>query len=204
VWLGDWVNGRILKFDPSSDQLTWWENAGLGALPVGLAFDASDNLWWADFGLDAIVRLEPQSDLQTTYALSVGTDPTMIAIANDGLVWYTESVSGTVGSLSPAQAGGVSSTLYKATIAVTHSCSDLGAGTTSSINTQSGTAAWSDAVLTTLVEGGAWRVYQLPPNGSPWGVISSMNSTFVVDQGRQKLLRIPHKHTIYLPHVVKN
>jgi len=204
VWLGDWYNGRILKFDPSSDQLTWWEIAGLNALPMGLAFDASNNLWWADMGLDAIARLEPTIDLQTTYTLPVGSDAKMIAIANDGLVWYTESVSGTVGSLNPAQAGGVSSTLAKTTIAVALSCSDLGAGTTSSIDTQSGTATWLDADLTTLVEGGGWRVYQLPTNGSPYGVASSVNSTFVVDQGRQKLLKIPHKYTIYQPVVLKN
>ena len=138
IWLGDGRNQRILKLDPTANLFTIWQLTG-GAFPKGMAMEANGNLWWADEGLSRLGRLEPGINRLTAYPLPVGTQPEMIALSQ-GKAWYTELVSRTVGVLDPAVAAGSSSTLVKTTAPVTPACSNLGAGTSSSVS--SSTQAW--------------------------------------------------------------
>jgi streptogramin lyase len=209
IWLGDWLNRRLLKLDPSADLFTIWQLTDV-ASPMGMAMEANGNLWWADEQLSILARLEPGSDRMTAYALPVGAQTEMVALSG-GKVWYTEYVKGTVGMLDPAVATGVSATLVKTTAPVTPTCSIVGAGTSSSVPSSTRTWASTLAAYRQIVNSGGWSVYQMPPNASPWGIAVTNEEVWVVDQGpgRQKLAHLLTSlppivtREVYLPLIVR-
>jgi streptogramin lyase len=199
--MGDGWNNRILKLDPSANLFTIWQLTS-GAFPRGISSDANGNLWWADEGLSMLARLEPGIDRMTAYPLPVGTTPEMIAFSQ-GKVWYTETVSGTVGVLDPAVATGSSSTLVKTTAPVTPVCSNLGAGTSSSVSSSTHALTWTPTAYNQLVNSGGWAVYQMPSNAYPWGIVVSSEDAWIVDQGRQKLAHPFASANLYLPLIIR-
>jgi streptogramin lyase len=201
IWLGDTANNRILKLDSGSAVFTLWQLEG-GAIPKGLALEAGGNLWWADESQPLLARLEPGISRMTAYALPAGTQPEMIALSQ-GKVWYTQNVSGMVGVLDPAKASGTSSTLVKTTAPVTPGCSNLGAGTNSTIATSTAALAWTANVYNLIVDSGGWTVYQMPAGGHPWGIAAAQSAVWVVDQSRQKLAWLPQGTHVYLPLVIR-
>jgi streptogramin lyase len=203
IWLGDGQQNRILNLDPASNLFTLWQLAA-GAFPRGLTHDGSGDLWWADENLGALARLEPGLDRLTAYTLPDGTSPKMIA-PSSGKVWYTSSVSGTVGVLDPTKANGTSSTLITTTMPVTPTptCNDLGLGISSTLTLSAGILAWTPDVYTRTVDSGGWSVYQLPSGAYPWGLAAAGKDIWVVDPGRQKLAWLSDLVHIYLPVVMR-
>jgi streptogramin lyase len=188
IWLSDGTNQRILKLDPTANLFTIWELSG-GAFPKGMAIEANGNLWWADEGLSRLGRLEPGINRLTAYPLPVGTTPEMIAFSQ-GKAWYTELVSRTVGMLDPAVAAGSSSTLVRTTAPVTPACSNLGAGTGSSVSSSKQAMVGTPTAYTQLVNSGGWTVYQMPQVSYPWGIAAGSEEAWIVDQGHQKLAHL--------------
>jgi hypothetical protein len=74
---------------------------------------------------------------------------------------------------------------------------------TSSVTTESGLLQWEATSVTPIVAGAdaAWQSYQLPSNTDLYGLTISNGSLWAVDQGRQKLIRLPliTTRSIYLP-----
>jgi len=122
----------------------------------------------------------------------------MIAL-DRGKVWYTSSISGTVGMLEPAVATGTSSDVAVTTAPVTPDCRNLGAGITSAGTTRTGALAWSSSTYTRTVSGGGLAFYQLPEDAYPWGITTSAGQLWVVDQNRKMLARLSPSSQIYLP-----
>jgi streptogramin lyase len=192
LWLRNWDLYRIYQIDVASNQVNWWqwELGPSNAEPAGLALDGGGNLWWADPGLGALARLEPDLDQLTTYVLPVGTVPRMLEIGRRG-VWYTEAVSGTAGLLDPASAVGITTTLARGSGTVSTECSPWNAGTTASAVISTGTLSWAPGTVTSLTDGGGWNVYELATDARPYGVARSGGYLWAIDQGRQKLMRLP-------------
>jgi streptogramin lyase len=126
-------------------------------------------------------------------------------VVRDESVWYTEEDQGTLGVLDPAQASGTTATLVSGALDVTPACSNLGAGTTATLPTQTGTLAWTSGTLEPRIDTGGFAVYELPAGSSPYGLAAGEDFLWVADRGRQKLLRIalPDTHTLYLPMVLQ-
>jgi streptogramin lyase len=191
LWLRNWDEYRIYRVDLGSDQATWWQ-WDLGpslAESAGLALDGDGSLWWADPGLEALARLDPDLDQMTAYTLPVGTTPRMLE-AGSGGVWYSESDLGTIGRLDPASATGTTIAMATGSGSVTADCSSWGAGTSSSASISSGTLSWTPGSVTTLVDADGWTVYQLATGASPYGVADAGGHLWAADQGRQKLVRL--------------
>jgi streptogramin lyase len=203
LWLADWSNDRILRLQPAAGVFTRWQLMG-DAYPQGLALQANGNLWWADEDLQMLARLEPGSDRLTAYTLPAGTTPEMIALSG-GKVWYTESMSGTVGVLDPTSASGATSALVRTTTPVTPVCTNLGAGTSANVTISTRTIEWTPAVYTRTVNSGGWTVYELPTGALPWGIAAGNGDVWVVDQGRRKLAHLLTSVTryFYLPLIIR-
>lgn len=200
LWLGDRVNGRILRLDPGLDQYTAWELPA-GAYPTGMSFDSQGNLWWADLSLAELGRLDPGSDQLTRYVLPLGHLPQMIA-ASDGLIYYTGPWEGAFGILNPAIATGTTTTLTPSTLETTAACSTLQPPSTSTITPSAGTTSWSTVTYTTTHAAGGWTVYQLPEQAFPWGIAVTGSTAWLADSGRQVLCRVapgPERHQVFLP-----
>jgi streptogramin lyase len=191
LWLRNWDEYRIYRVDLGSSQATWWQWA-LGpssAEPAGLELDGGGSLWWADAGMGALARLDPDLDQMTTYTLPAGTTPRMLEVGPDG-VWYSESDLGTVGLLDPASATGSTTAMATGSGSVTSECSPWEPGVGSSASMSSGTLSWTPGSVSTLVDGGGWKVYQLATGASPYGLADVGGSLWAADQGRQKLVRL--------------
>jgi streptogramin lyase len=200
LWLGDASTQGVLRYDPSAEEATYWTVGG-SSLPNGLTLDTGSNLWWADLGLRALARLEPNVDRLTTYALSPGSRPEMVA-AQDGEIWFTDDGLNTVGVLDPSVATGTSTILDTETQTATVTCELLGVGTTIDLDTRSGELAWSGAEVTPITDTDGWLVYELPSGAAPYGVTSDAAALWATDYGWQKLLRFELGFAIYVPLVL--
>jgi streptogramin lyase len=206
IWLGDWWLSRLLRLNPATNEFTIWALPD-GAFPEGVAVDESEHVWAADSGLRRLVELQPETNQLTTYMLPAGAWPEML-VPHKGLVWYTEDDSGTVGVLDPATAHGTTTTVTSTTQSATPACDNLGPGTSAPLVTSTGSVSWTSTVVTTVVDSDGWTIYELEPGSSPWGIAVVQDDVFVVDEGRQKLLRLSvkgteEKHRVYLPLVLK-
>lgn len=209
IWLGDWVQGLIVRFDPSSSSsnTTYWSVGKTE--PRGLAIDATDSIWWADTKSHTIQRLElsgANANRVTTYTLKVAGTPYMVAVV-DGRLWYTAqdvpagkaslrtaapaAGSGTMGVLDPGVASGtLGKEISPQTVTSTAECHELGAGTRASMTTTSGTLSWVSNVWTDITPAGVtgWTIYDA--TGYPYGIVGQSDNVWVTDQWWQRLVRI--------------
>jgi streptogramin lyase len=204
IWLGDWWLSRLLRLDPSTDEFTSWALPE-GAFPEGVAVDEAGHVWAADSELSLLVELQPAINQLTTYTVPVGVWPEML-VPHNGLVWYTEDYSGTVGVLDPATAHGTTTTVASATETVAPTCENLGPGTSAPLVSSTGSASWASTALATLLDSAGWTIYALEPGSSPWGIAVVQDDVFVVDEGRQKLVKLStagEQHRVYLPLILR-
>jgi len=185
VWFSNWGNNRIYRFDITTEEAQHWQLAA-GASPTGMDFEPSGNLWWADEGTDALVRLNPNTDQVTSYPVPNGGNPLMVAWLR-GKIWYTDSGEGAVGVLDPSRAAGSTVTISPATESVTAACRNLGEGSSSTATVTTGVLAWTEGSWPQASTAGGWEVYQMPAGALPWGIAVHNGLPWVVDQGRRVL-----------------
>jgi streptogramin lyase len=192
LWLGDIQNGRILKvpLDGSGNpgQAQWWQPGAGNASPEGLAVDASGKLWWADTGLNSILRLTPDTDQVSGFAPPVaGTNPLVIAVAADR-IWFT--AGSTAGALDPAAAGGtpIQTTTGTADLIESPVCGSVTGRTGALVSPPpTGSLTWATGIWSSAAEGNGWSIYELPAGGDTYGVAIVGGRPWIVDRGRRKL-----------------
>ncbi len=213
LWLANYSQDLISQLNPASNQVVYWQITGDSVRPLGLGMDAEGGLWWADSGLDSLARLDPATDVMTTYDPPQGTDPRMLAIRPEG-VWYTEytaGVGGTFGLLRPGEATSTSTELVKdGPFAVTLECSTegLGPGDEAAAVTRTGSLSWATEEYLPVVDENGWTVYQVPTGSAgdgPYGIADSGRFLWIGDRGREKLIRFATSadYRIFLPVVLK-
>lgn len=180
LWIGDTINGRILRLNPVANTYTVWQLAE-GAYPQGMAVDG-DRLWYADYGLGVLGRLNPATNQITTYTIP-GNDAEPQMVAHDqGKIWYSD-FSGRIGLLDPQLAQGTTTTLTTTNVSVEPSCSPLGQSTSVTVTTRNGSMAWRQTTYNFVQNGGGWLIADLPVGSRPWGVVANGGNAWFVDQG---------------------
>lgn len=189
LWLLNWWDDSIARFTPATRAVTRWDVGEISAERQGFALDGEGHLWWADRPYARLSRLDPGTDERTSYALPLGTTPQMVEV-RDGLVWYTEGDSGTVGVLDPATATKSTETLSAlSSTAPAPVCSEWGAGSSAAVSFGAGTLDWITSTVSPAIDSGGWTVYEFPAGAQPFGLSSAGPYHWVTDAGRQKLLR---------------
>ena len=197
IWLGDWVQGRIVQFDTNPPHLgaTYWDAADVGE-PRGLAIDASNNIWWADEFGAKIRRLNLSGaniNKITTYTPPSSGTPFMVAVEG-GRIWYTaqdtDTQTGFVGILDPGLASGsTGSAITPAWGNSTADCRPLSGTGPADITPTPGTLAWgAESWVEEPGSGAGWTVYNA--EGYPWGILPQARKMWVADQWWQQLVRI--------------
>lgn len=194
IWLGDWINDSIHRLNPGTGELTAWQLPG-NARPEGLAMDQQGHFWWADPDLHHLARLEPGQNRLTTFPLPYGSFAEMLTVSGNR-IWYTEDFRGSLGRLDPFLATGSKETLTTATQTLTPKCGLVSPAKTGTLNTTTGTAAWSSTTFTRTVDDGGWLVHELPVDAYPWGIVASSGQIWFVDLGRQVLAAVEDKPSV--------
>ncbi|HSN95294.1 MAG TPA: hypothetical protein VLR89_09580 [Anaerolineaceae bacterium] len=198
LWLSDWVQARILRFNTVTQELTYW-GAGTKAEPRGLALDADGNIWWADIGAGKIGQLNPTTNALKLFSLPDSGPPNysipyMVSV-KDGFIWYTAQGDevGTLGRLDPAVATGTLSTASPNTFTATETCRPLSTGTTTTVSVTTGewtepwpTRTWLD---TSASASAGWFLYEAPGAELPYGISIEGTRIWVTDQMYNKLMR---------------
>jgi streptogramin lyase len=198
VWLADSYNGQLLRLDFSdSPQWTYWQLPE-DSTPFGLAQDASGDIWFTDNGLAELGKLSLLSNELTLYPLPYGSSPFML-VATGQMIWYTEQIQGTIGSLNPAENSASPVTVTPATTSASSTCITLDPPTSGSADVSSGVPTWIDASYTTVAEENGWIVYKLPSISQPNGIVMPANQGYVTDSVRHKLIRFTTQQKTYLP-----
>lgn len=202
IWLGDKINERIARLQISNnDFLTW--NLAPGSYPEGLALENPERLWWMDYYRWEAGVLDVTARTVTTYTLPVSKYPLMISLSQ-GLVWFSLEDFG-FGVLDPIAAVGTtrSADPQPGELYPDDPCVKIKPEVTGSAMPVPVQAGWTDVIYPTRHKGGGWTIYELPADTKPWG-IAALDEIWVVDQGRQMLVRTGAEvHAVYLPVILK-
>jgi streptogramin lyase len=213
IWLGDQVQGRIVRVHTSTLAVTYWDSSVIQQ-PRGLAADSSGNIWWADVGSNRLGRLNPNAATNnlTVYTLPPAAPPNlatpyMVAVREDK-IWYTAQGDevGTIGILNPLLATGSTTTQSPANTTASGTCKAMGAGTPVAVTTAPGTLGWTSHPWTDITPAGAagWTVYRVVGAEAPYGISTDASYAWVTDLSYSKLMRAtmplgaPHV-TIHIP-----
>lgn len=203
LWLGDWVNGRLLRLQVSDNSLTSW-SLPAGSRPFGMSLDGEGKLWYADQGWNALARFNPNDGHLDSYALPEGggTAPAMIAVA-DGKVWYTEQGLASIGLLDPPPAVASSGqSLTPESLALAPVCIDIDPISDTSMGIRPKTGlSWSQGSYSTILYQDGWQIYQMPDISAPWG-IASTTAMWYVDTDRGVLGKITAAMPCVMPAAV--
>jgi streptogramin lyase len=229
LWLGDRVNGRLLRLKTSDNSLTWW-SLPADSSPFGMALDGQGHLWYADPGRNVLAQLDHGANQLASYALPRGTIPTMIAVQLQQ-IWYTEQyltslglldlrprrfpqkqrqVAGLpptgIGRLDPQTAGHTDFTPTVGSATLAPSCARIDPTGSGYLTITTADVDWVAGAFPTALDENGWSIYQLPGGSLPWGIAASDQNVWMVDSGRKVLARVSastSSHQVYLPLVRK-
>jgi len=211
IWLGDYINNRILALDPDEKEFEIWHLPNSdGANIYGLAVDENHDIWWADQNQNFLGRLTPQHNQVTTYTLpgQLGFGPTIVS-TGQSKVWTTSRSLDFIARLDPEKIYLQPTSVITTTTRATRVCDD-------SVNAKNLHVTvdgpfefdWSGAFYNrpTDPDSDIWLFYQMrkadedPPIGMAWGIVDTGEDIYIVDQGRQKLTRLQACFQLTLTH----
>lgn len=213
LWLADYVNQRILSFNPVTNIWRYWSLKS-DASPNSLIVDDAGNIWWSDetTGKDdgRLGRLNPVTNIITDYSPPYSSAffiPNMLTF-QDGRLWYTDGdlfadfgwidPSSYIGSTNPPQSP--NSTLGS------EECFSPVSSQSLSVSKTTGIVNWTTTVLKEELHQ-SWAVYLLSTGASGWGIAVNGCNAWIVDQGLQRLVKLTFYYggscSAYLPMIVK-
>lgn len=188
LWLGDWINGRLLRLKVSNNRLTWWALPE-DSSPFGMAIDDQGDLWYADEARNVLARLTPAISQLVNFSLPQGTAPLMLA-AHGGGIWYTEQSLASIGRLDPLTATATVQDLESGGVTLVPDCGGVEPAGNGYVTITTDDMVWSPGTYATLMEANGWQIFGLPAGARPWG-ISGAGALWYVDADRHVLGQIP-------------
>lgn len=204
LWVGDYMNSRLLRLAVSDNSLTWWELPAF-SYPFGLAVDGQGDIWYADSDNNMLAQLDPDTSELTSYPFPLVGLPGMVAIQGDR-VWFSEQQLTSIGILDPALADHEVAEVTTGSASAVSSCESISTAATGYLTITVGDISGSPALYPTLVNEGGWKIFQMPGSAVPWGIASQDQTIWVVDTGRQNLIQViqeEQEQKVYLPLIKK-
>ncbi|MDQ3226472.1 MAG: lyase [Chloroflexota bacterium] len=91
LWTSQWTAGQVGRYDPATGAWTEWRLPGDAPQAYAVYVDERDDVWLSDFGANALVRFDPDTE---TFAIVSLLDPGAAVrqiLGRPGEVWGAES-----------------------------------------------------------------------------------------------------------------
>jgi virginiamycin B lyase len=93
LWISEWNTGQLGRYDPATGEWREWRLPGAGPQAYAVYVDAQDDVWLSDFGANAFVRFDPDTE---TFVVLPLVDPGAAVrqlLGRTDEVWGAESGS---------------------------------------------------------------------------------------------------------------
>jgi virginiamycin B lyase len=93
IWVSEWFAGQVGIYDPET--LAWreWRLPGDAPQPYAVYVDETDAVWLTDFGANAIVRFDPDTETFTSFPADSQPAEVRQLLGRQGEVWGAESAA---------------------------------------------------------------------------------------------------------------
>jgi len=89
--VSEWNSGQVSVYDPSSGTWRAWKLPGVRPQAYAVYVDERDKVWLTDFGANAIVRFDPETERFESFALPHANASVRQLLGRPGEVWGAES-----------------------------------------------------------------------------------------------------------------
>lgn len=91
IWVSEWHAGQVSVYAPADGSWREWKLPGERPRAYAIYVDEDDKVWLSDFGANAIVRFDPESETFTSFPSDrSGADVRQI-LGRPGQIWGAES-----------------------------------------------------------------------------------------------------------------
>jgi virginiamycin B lyase len=91
IWVSEWNAGQLGMYDPASGAWREWHLPGEDPQPYAVYVDERDIVWLSDFGANALVSFDPQTELFEVFPLASFPANVRQILGRLGEVWGAES-----------------------------------------------------------------------------------------------------------------
>jgi len=93
IWVAEWFVGQVGVYDPSTGGWQEWLLPGPAPQAYAVYVDETDAVWLTDFGANAIVRFDPETETFLSFPLQSQPANVRQLLGRPGEVWGAESAA---------------------------------------------------------------------------------------------------------------
>jgi virginiamycin B lyase len=96
IWVSEWNSGQVSVYDPAAGNWRSWKLPGDNPLPYAVYADEHDKVWLSDFGGNALVRFDPETERFDVQKYPRPEANVRQILGRKGEVWAPESGTDTL------------------------------------------------------------------------------------------------------------
>jgi virginiamycin B lyase len=93
IWVAEWFAGQVAVYDPGGATWREWRLPGDAPQAYAVYVDETDAVWLTDFGANAIVRFDPETETFQSFPLESQPANVRQLLGRPGEVWGAESAA---------------------------------------------------------------------------------------------------------------
>lgn len=91
LWISGWLSGNVSVFNPADKSWKSWRLPGESPRAYSVYVDEQDKVWLTDFGANAIVRFDPQTESFESFPSDLSRANVRQMLGRGGEAWGAES-----------------------------------------------------------------------------------------------------------------
>ena len=93
MWVREWTAGQVAVYVPESGDWREWKLPGARPRAYAVYVDANDLVWLSDFGANAVVSFDPETEEFVVFGLPSNPSNVRQILGRPGEVWLPESAA---------------------------------------------------------------------------------------------------------------
>jgi virginiamycin B lyase len=91
--VSEWNAGNLAIYDPADGSWQEWPLPGAAPMPYAVFVDDRDDVWLSDFGANALVRFDPETETFESFPLPDSPGNVRQLLGRPGELWAPESAA---------------------------------------------------------------------------------------------------------------